>query len=41
MMINWKIAARMENYNVLETVIAYDFPDDDAKEACRKLGKLH
>lgn len=38
-MINWEDRCKDGKLNVLETVIAYDFPDDDAKEACRKLGK--
>lgn len=38
-MINWKDRCSKKNLNVLDTAIALDYPDDEAKEVCRSLGK--
>ena len=35
---NWKADADEAGLNVVDTVIAYDAPDDDAQAACRELG---
>lgn len=38
-MLNWKERCAAKGLHVLDTVIAYDAPDDAAQEACRALGK--
>ncbi len=35
----WEERAKGAGLEVLDTVIAKDYPDDDAKEACKKLGE--
>lgn len=38
-MINWEERCGKKKLNVIGTLIAYDSPDDDSKNACRELGK--